>query len=154
VPSSSFTKYPSEYEEPKQVTQIQSKVLTALSQGKSISKAASEAKVDRSTVHRWLNSDPVFLAEYNANRLELIETVRFGIRELSKQAIAALRDLMGPEAPASVRLRAVELVLTVVNQGSPTTEIGSADPIQTERHIREREFEDQGRMNKKEDQAY
>jgi hypothetical protein len=110
--------------------------------------------VDRSTVHRWLNSDPVFLAEYNANRLELIEAVRFGVRELSNQAIAALRDLMGPEVPASVRLRAVELVLSIVNQGSPTVEIGSADPVQTARHLKEREFEDIGRLNNKESQAY
>jgi hypothetical protein len=145
--------YPSEYDEPIKLSPAQTKALAALAAGKSVSKAAIEAKVDRTTVHRWLNTDALFLAEYNATRLELIEAVRFEVCELRTQAIEALRDLMKPEVTASVRLRDVELVLASVSHGAPNVEIGSADPVQTKRELKEREFEARSRMNTKEDEA-
>jgi hypothetical protein len=92
----------------------QAQALAALAAGQSISQAASAAGVDRTTVHRWLSNDAVFMAEFNAARMEMVETLRSGVRKLADDAIGALRDLIGPSTPANIRLRAVELVLARV----------------------------------------
>ena len=73
----------------------QTQALAALVAGQSMSQAAGAASVDRTTVYRWLSTDPLFAAEYNASRRELAETVQSGIRRLADEAIATLRDLMG-----------------------------------------------------------
>ena len=50
------------------------KALAVLAAGKPVSEAAR--RVDRTTIHRWLNNDFAFAAEYNAAMLEMVETVR------------------------------------------------------------------------------
>ncbi len=122
------------------LTPAQAQALAALAAGQSVSEAASAAGVDRTTVHRWLNNDPGFVAEFNAARLEMVETVRSGVRKLAEDAIATLRELMGPNAPANVRLRAVELVLARVATDFGNERIGSPLPDQIAAEIHNREL--------------
>ena len=110
--------------------------LSALVAGKTVSQAAVAAEVDRTTIYRWLNKDPLFAAEFNAARLELAETVQSGIRQLAEEAIFTLRDLMGVNTPANVRLRVVEMVLARAGAGLKVERIGSPlpDEIEAEFH--------------------
>ena len=50
--------------------------LAALSRGSSVTDAASDAGVDRTTVHRWMRSNHEFRAGINRARLELATSVR------------------------------------------------------------------------------
>lgn len=122
------------------LTPAQIQALAVLALGQSVSDAARAAGVDRTTVHRWLHSDPLFSAEYNAARLEMIHTVQAGVRQLATDAISTLRDLMGPTSPASVRLRVVELVLSQASSG--VDQIGSPLPEQVEEAFKERDYKD------------
>jgi hypothetical protein len=125
--------------EERTVSPAQAGALAVLAAGQSISQAASAAKVDRTTVHRWLNSDPVFIAEYNAAKMEMAETLRSEVRKLANDAVAALRDLIGPNSPANVRLRAVELILArvAVDQGSERIGSPLSDEVQAEIDMKE-----------------
>jgi hypothetical protein len=116
----------------------QAQALASLAAGQTVSDAAQAAHVDRTTVYRWLNNDPIFAAEFNAARLEVIDIVRSGVRKLANDAVATLRDLMGPNSPANVRLRAVALVLSHVAADSADKSIGSPLPDQMESEIRRR----------------
>ena len=122
------------------LTPAQIKALAVLSLGQSVSDAARAAGIDRTTVHRWLHFDPLFSAEYNAARLEMIQTVKAGVRQLATDALSTLRDLMGPTSPASVRFRAVELVLSQASSGA--SQIGSPVPEQVQEDFEKRDFKD------------
>ena len=119
------------------LSEPQLKALTALAAGRSVSDAAHEADVDRGTVHRWLANDSGFAAEVNAARLEMVERTRAGVRRLADDAIATLRELMGPGTPASVRLKVVELVLAQAASGAEDDRIGPplADQIEAEKKL-------------------
>ena len=123
------------------LTPAQIRALNALVAGQSVSKAAQAAEVDRTTVHRWLKEDPQFAAEHNAARLEMAETVQSGIRELADEAIATLRDLMGPNTPANVRLKVVQMVLSRASSGLMVERIGSPLPDEIERDLKKVEFQ-------------
>ncbi len=70
----------------------------------------------------------------------MVETVRSGVRKLAEDAIANLRELMGPNTPANVRLRAVELVLARVAADFGNERIGSPLPDQIAAEIQNREW--------------
>jgi hypothetical protein len=120
----------------------QVKALAVLGAGQSVSDAARAAEVDRTTVHRWLHNNPRFAAEFNAAQLEMADTVKAGLRQLANETISTLRDLMGPSAPASVRLRVVELVLSRTLSGTGPEQVGSPVPEQVEEAFKRRDYKD------------
>jgi transposase-like protein len=84
----------------------QAKVVLALAQGATISKAAHNAGVHRSTVHDWLKNNPQFAAALRQARREYVATLRDELKELSALALSTLRSLLEDTAsPSSVRLR-------------------------------------------------
>jgi transposase-like protein len=90
---------------------VQAQVITALAAGASISAAAKAAGVHRSTVHNWLN-EPNFATLFDTSRQDYVESLRDQLRDLSVLALDTIRQLLeNPDTPASVRLRAAQLVL-------------------------------------------
>jgi transposase-like protein len=84
----------------------QAKVVLALAQGATISKAAQNAGVHRSTVHDWLKNNPQFAAALRQARRDYVITLRDELKELSALALSTLRALLEDSAaPSSVRLR-------------------------------------------------
>ena len=64
-----------------------------LASGMTISDVARQLEVDRSTVHRWLN-DPIFVAELEARRDEIVESMLDQHLLASRMATAKLMKLM------------------------------------------------------------
>lgn len=82
----------------------QAMAVELLVSGMTISDVARQLEIDRSTVHRWLN-DPVFMAELEARRDELVESMLDQHLLANRMATAKLMELM--ESPnEQVALRA------------------------------------------------
>lgn len=111
-------------------------VINTLIAGSSITDAAKAAGVDRSTVHRWLNSDSQFVAEHNQQRSELVQAQQEKLRSLSEKALTLVEELLdNNEASGSLRLRAALAVLD--RQGLEGTTIGRTDPAVIESEWRQ-----------------
>ena len=78
-----------------QLSDDQHAVLAALKDGKkTLTDAAESAGVSRSTVYRWLESDPFFIASYNAWKAELNASVDVKLSHLTDPAVAALEKAL------------------------------------------------------------
>jgi transposase-like protein len=87
-------------------------VALLLASGKSVTAAAEEAGLHRSTIHQWLKTDSKFAAAVESARGEYVETLRDRLRDQAAIAVQAITDLLtSPNTPASVRLRAALAVL-------------------------------------------
>src|SRR3954465_14171737 len=86
---------------------VQVSAVAALAGGASVTEAASRAKVDRTTVHRWLAEDPEFLAAGNRPKAERLEAIRAEVRAGAAEAIKAVREILrGKYYAPAVQLRA------------------------------------------------
>jgi hypothetical protein len=74
------------------LTTPQLAALTALLAGRSVTAAAAQAAVSRSTLHRWLRNDWAFQAAYNRSKRELLETAQARLLELADAAITTVQD--------------------------------------------------------------
>ena len=79
-----------------------------LASGMTISEAARQLGVDRSTVHRWLN-DPVFLSELEDRRQELVESMLDQHLLASRMATAKLVESMESSQEGIALRAAIEL---------------------------------------------
>src|SRR4051812_612547 len=79
--------------------------IAALVGGSSVTDAAARAGVDRTTLHRWLSGDALFVATLNRSKHEALGAVRGELRALAREAVATLRGLLSTPSQA-VRLRA------------------------------------------------
>ncbi len=105
-----------------QLSPKQREVLLALVQGSTISAAASAAGLHRSTIHNWCRENTVFRAALRDAESQHATAVMDGYRELTANALERLSILINDEAtPASVRLRAITLVLDRVANADPYT---------------------------------
>ena len=113
-------------------------VINTLIAGSSVTDAAKAAGVDRSTVHRWFNSDAQFVAEHNQQRSELVQAQREKLRSLSDKALELIEKLLNDgEASGSLRLRAALAILD--RQGLEGSVIGSTDATDIESRWRRTE---------------
>lgn len=97
---------------PSDFTPVQAQVIAALAAGSSISAAAIQAGIHRSTIHNWINSAPDFTAAVESARTEFKETLSDQIRDLSALALQAVQNIIiDPAVNPSVRLRAALAVL-------------------------------------------
>lgn len=88
----------------------QLRALTVLLETGDKSKAAKAAKVSRTTLYRWLHTDPAFGAALeDATRQALREFSQTLVR-LAAKAAAALDDALGAEQEIGTRLRAADIV--------------------------------------------
>src|SRR5262249_26615351 len=117
----------------------QALALAELLRGASVVDAAAKARVDRTTVHRWLRDDPAFIAELNRGKAEVIDRARTELRGLCGAAIAVYRDLLTQPNPQPLKLRAAESVLKMIGANVPEA-VGPIDPADAERERRKREF--------------
>ena len=87
-------------------------VIHLLAQGVSVTRAAEEAGVHRTTINHWQRSNPLFLLELEQARQEISAKLRDQYLALAPLAMEALRDLLAsPKTPAATRLKAITLVL-------------------------------------------
>jgi len=90
----------------------QVRFLHAVTQGATVSAAARQAGVHRSTVYHWLQNQPAFQPAFARARQEYTAELRDQMAELSAGALGALRDLVrDPATPASVRLKTALAIL-------------------------------------------
>lgn len=109
--SASPTREP-QSETPAPAAPTKESVVVLLAAGRSVTAAAAETGLHRSTIHNWLNHDPRFAGQVRSARAEYGETLRDKLRDQSARALDTLTELMAdPKTPASVRLRAALAIL-------------------------------------------
>ncbi len=117
--------------------------MQAMLSGETVTAAAKTAKVNRTTVHRWLN-DPDFQAALNSYRSELRDTQHHRLARLASKAIdvaeQALED--GDLRTALAVLRGIGLLPGQAPPTGPT----NADQIRYDQAEEKRNFELDQRM--------
>ncbi len=97
------------------LTPLEAQVLAALEQGRSVSEAAREAGLHRSTIYHWLNHNPAFAGLLGRSTRQRTEALLDRILELANPAFDTIQQLVENEnTPPAVRLRAAKLVLDFV----------------------------------------
>jgi AcrR family transcriptional regulator len=90
----------------------QAQVIAALAQGRTITDAACDAGIHRTTIHHWFRTEPLFKSSFQEAQREYVETLHDGMRDLAARAVETLRNLLDdPNTPAAVRLRTALAVL-------------------------------------------
>lgn len=117
----------------------QSRALSALLAGETVTSAAERAGVARETVHRWLR-EPSFLAELNGGKAEILATVRANLRETAVAAAKFLHEALTSQySNNTLKLKVSLAVLRMVGADEPEA-IGPTDP--DEIAVAERERKD------------
>jgi SEC-C motif len=94
------------------VSPAQAQVIAALAQGRTITDAAHDAGLHRTTIHHWFRTEPVFTTAFRQAQREYVETLQDGMRDLAARAVETLRDLLDdPKTPPAVRLRTALAIL-------------------------------------------
>ncbi len=90
----------------------QAQVVAALAQGHSITQAAAEAGVHRTTVHHWRRTSHEFRVALSRARRHFAATLSDDLRDLSATALETVRAMLAaPDTPPAVRLKAALAVL-------------------------------------------
>jgi len=90
----------------------QAQVIAALAQGRTITGAARDAGLHRTTIHTWFRDQPVFKTAFEEAQREYVATLQDGMRDLAARAVETLRSLLDdPKTPPSVRLRTALAIL-------------------------------------------
>ena len=93
------------------LTTEQAEVIAALVSGATITSATKAAGVNRSTFYVWMKSDAGFVAELNRAQKERETAVRAQLDSLTDAALDALQEMLDPDTPPAVRLKAALEVL-------------------------------------------
>jgi hypothetical protein len=112
--------------------------MEALLAGKSIVDAATVARVDRTTIHRWFRDDAAFIAEYQTDRAEMVGRIRRELAALGQDAVETLRESLAQGAPPELRLRAALALLKMLGADYPV-ECGDTTVREAAAAVRERE---------------
>src|SRR5262249_33879748 len=103
-----------------EISPAQLQAIAALISGASVTDAAKAAGCDRATVHRWLRSDPAFIADYATARAEILEQVRREGAALGKQAVKEIRDCLAAQgAHRALRVKTALAVLKMLGLDRP-----------------------------------
>jgi hypothetical protein len=62
--------------------------------GSTVTEAAEKARVDRTTVHRWLSSDALFVATLNQLKQEEVDAIRSRMRSAAVTAVETVEELI------------------------------------------------------------
>ena len=90
----------------------QAQVIAALAQGRTITAAARDAGLHRSTIYNWLQNEPQFKTAVENAQREYVEILSDGMRDLAAAALDTLRRLLEDRStPHAVRLRAALAIL-------------------------------------------
>ena len=116
------------------LTAVQQQVLQALVTGQSISAAANEAGIHRSTVHLWTQKHPGFARALLSARHHRAELILDELGSLADLAIDTFRHILSDEqAPASVRLKAAIEIVKLVEAQRPTVRETTITEVQFDR---------------------
>ena len=108
------------------LTPLQVQVLESLVAGLSVTAAAKQAGVHRTTVHLWTRTLPDFARALLTLRQQRADRVMDELGDLADAAINTFRQILSDEqAPASVRLKAAMEIVKLV-EGSPEKVSGRA----------------------------
>src|SRR5271165_1625814 len=109
-------------------TPSQDHVLELIAAGGSISSAAQSAGVHRNTVHNWIHSNLHFSVALTGARMAKAQFWREEAEQLAASAIDTIRTLItDASAPAGVRLRAAQAILTLAMEPPPEEPLSLAD---------------------------
>jgi transposase-like protein len=112
------------------LTPTQAQVLQLLAGGMSISDAARQAGVARTTVYYWTRTHDDFHAALKITRQRAVESVLDEVHCLADKAIDTIKSLMTDAAvPPSARLRAATLILQAMQAHKPMFPAGIRDEI-------------------------
>lgn len=85
--------------------------------------AADQAGVNRTTLYRWLQTEP-FRDAYREARKEVVGHARARLQLLTEEAAEALREVMNnSNAPAPARVSAARTVLEMADRATESEEI-------------------------------
>jgi hypothetical protein len=86
--------------------------VAVLAQGRSVTSAAAEAGVHRTTVHNWLRASNDFRTAVEQAKTHFAQSLADELRDLSAAALETLRALLtSPDTPPAVRLKGALAVL-------------------------------------------
>jgi AcrR family transcriptional regulator len=90
----------------------QARVIAALAQGRTITDAARDVGIHRTTIHHWFRTEPIFETAVQEAQREYVETLQDGMRDLAARDVETLRNLLDdPKTPPAVRLRTALAIL-------------------------------------------
>jgi SEC-C motif len=90
----------------------QAQVVVVLAQGRTVTTAALEAGLHRSTIHHWLRHEPAFITAVQQARSEYVATLNDSMRDLAARALETLHNLLDdPETPPAIRLKTALAIL-------------------------------------------
>lgn len=99
-------------DETPELTPIEAAVIASLSAGKTVSQAARESGIHRSTIYNWLHRNPAFAGLLDQTISNHNSALLDQCAELVDPAFDTVRHLIeNEEVPPAVRLRAARLVL-------------------------------------------
>ncbi len=91
---------------------VQAQVVEALAEGRTVSGAARQAGIHRTTIHHWFRNHTEFKAAAGQAQAEYASALSDEMRELCASALKTLRDLVErSDIPPAVRLKAALAVL-------------------------------------------
>ncbi len=103
------------------LTPVQTVVLHALAAGATVTAAAREGGVHRSTVHLWTRQHPAFARALLASRQDRAETLLDELAALSQLALDTFRHILSDEnTSAAARLKAALEIVKLVQSQQPT----------------------------------
>src|SRR5882672_4106735 len=84
----------------KTLSPAQAQVIASLAQGRTITDAAHDAGLHRSTIHHWFRTELLFKTALQEAQREYVETLQDGMRDLAARAVETLRSLLDdPKTP-------------------------------------------------------
>ena len=118
---------------PRPLSKRQLSVLQALLTGSTVTDAASVAGVSRTSVHRWLRDDWVFLAELNRERREIRDAIRSQLLRAAESGVGVVsRAIEGGDLRVAMDvLKGLGLLGSRIQ-----IEIGEDDPAALEEEAR------------------
>ena len=94
------------------LTPAQAKVIKSLARGQTVTAAAEDAGVHRTTIHHWIRTEPAFKIAVETAQSEYAAELNDGIRELAARALLTLHDLLQDiSTPPAVRLKTALAIL-------------------------------------------
>lgn len=109
------------------LTPKQVQVIGSLASGATVTDAAKEADIGRTSVYLWMKTDDLFAAELNRSRQEYADAVNSQLRGLAAEAVKTVREMLtGADVSPAVRLKAALSVLQ--GAGALAVGTGPTDP--------------------------
>ena len=91
---------------------VQAQVVAVLARGDTVTAAAREAGVHRTTIHHWFRNESQFQTAVQCAKSEYCATLKDQMSDLAARALETLRHLLEePNTPPAVRLKAALAVL-------------------------------------------